>query len=161
VFKHEKQRNQREKWEFWRTLTSPRARYVDCVQNSRDQWFQAPNILWFIQPECDYGGQLTGNAGDEYICFSGLMVAGLSPCDAHIALEMLNDTFHGSADFVQSAPFVGITLYAGEHTEIHIFVCIGCTPALGVGAGISAFADPFAFDHTHFGAAPFMSVGTP
>ena len=83
----------------------------------------------------DYS-KLAGNLGEEYIGFRSGMIPGLSPGDTHVGFEMVNAPFHNGPDFIKGNPFIRIQLDTGKHTEIHVFVSIGCMPFLMAMPGI-------------------------
>lgn len=89
------------------------------------------------------------------------MITGFPPGDAHVGLEMVNGTFHGSPCFIKGVPFIRITLNAGEHAEIHVVVGISGTSLFCGGAGLLAVADPLSFYHMDFGTNPFEPVRAP
>ena len=73
---------------------------------------------------------------------------------------MIYGTFHDSSDLIKRIPFFGITLDAGKHTGIHVFISV-CSTALFCGAAwIFAVADPLTFAIGHFRASPFYTVRT-
>ncbi len=45
---------------------------------------------------------------------------------------MVNAPFHDGPDFIKGNPFIRIPLDTGKHTEVHVFVSIGCAPFLAV-----------------------------
>lgn len=68
---------------------------------------------------------------------------------------MVNGTFHNGSDFVKGIPFFGISLDAGEHAEIQIFVCISGTSFGCIRTGIFTVTDIFSFYHVNLGTNPF------
>ena len=122
--------------------------------------FETSDVLWIIHCISDGYSQPAGNTCKEYISLGCGVVPGLAACDTHVGLKMVDGTFHNGADFVKGDPFIRISLDTGEHTEIHVFISVSCTPLFSCAAWVFAVADPFAFDHMDFGADPFVPVGT-
>ena len=60
------------------------------------------------------------------------MAAGFPSGDTHVGFEVVNAPFHNSLDFIKGNPFIRIPLDTGKHTEIHVFVSIGCASLLAV-----------------------------
>lgn len=114
--------------------------------------------MWITHTVGDDHGKLAGNPGEEYIRFCSDMVAGLPPGDTHVDLEMVNASFHDGPDFIKGNPFIRIPLDTGKHTEVHVFISIGCTPFFSGAAGILAIAYPLPFYHVDFRADPFVAV---
>ncbi len=105
-------------------------------------------------------GKLTCNSGKKNICFCGGVVSGFSSGNTHVDFQVVNGTFYNGSDFVKGIPFFGISLNAGEHAEIQIFICLGGTSFGGGRAGCVTIADILAFYHMNFGANPFDAVIT-
>lgn len=57
-------------------------------------------------------GKLAGNPGEEYISFRSGMVSGLSPGDAHVGFEVVDDPLHDGLYLVERISFIGIPLDA-------------------------------------------------
>ena len=109
---------------------------------------------------CNDYCDLTGNTGKEYICFGCSVVPGLTACDTHVGLKVIDGTFHNGTDLVKGDPVIRIPLDAGEHTEIHVLISVSGTPLFCGAAWLFAVTDPFTLDHMDFGADPFIPVGT-
>ena len=105
-------------------------------------------------------GELTGNAGQEYIGFGGQMVSGFPAGHAHVELQMVYGSLYNGPDFVKPDPFWRIPLDARKFTEIHVLVGVGGSSLFGRTARVFTVADPLSFDHVDFGAVPFVTVRT-
>lgn len=105
--------------------------------------------------------QLADNARKENIRFRSGMVTGLPPGDTHIGFAMVNAPFRDDPDFVKGTPFIRIPLDTGKHTEVHVFVSIGCVPLFSGAAGLLTITYPPPFYHVDFWADPFVAVGPP
>ncbi len=114
--------------------------------------------MWITHTVGDDHGKLAGNPGEEYIRFRSGMIPGLSPGNTHVGFEMVNAPFHDGPDFIKGNPFIRIPLDTGKHTEVHIFVSIGCASLLSGAAGLLTIAYPLPFYHVDFWADPFVAV---
>lgn len=117
--------------------------------------------MWITHAVGDDHGKLAGNPGEEYICFHSGMIPGLSPGDTHVGFEMVNGTLHNGSDFIKRNPFIRIPLDTWKHTEVHVFVSIGCVPLFSGAAGLLTITYPPPFYHVDFWADPFVAVGPP
>ncbi len=86
------------------------------------------------------------------------MVPGFSSGNAHVDFQVVDGAFNDGSDFVKRVPFIRITLNAREHTQVKVFVCVCSSATSSSAAGVTAFAEPFAFLIVHFGASPFYAV---
>lgn len=74
---------------------------------------------------CNNDCQLAGNSGKKHIRFCSGMITGFPSDDVHVGFEMVNDPLHNGSYFImERCPFVGVSLNAGKHAEIHDFVSV-------------------------------------
>lgn len=107
----------------------------------------------------DNSSQLTGNPSKEYICFHGSVVAIFSPSDTRIDFKVINGAFHVGSYFIERNPFIGITLNAGEHAEIHIFISVCSAAFFCRAARFITIANPFTI--CILGHPPFIAIRAP
>lgn len=105
---------------------------------------------------CNDYCELTGNAGEEDICFCSDMVSRLSTCDTHIGFKVVDRTFYDSPDFIKSGPFIRIPLDAGKSSENHVFIGISGMSLFRSATRIFVAADILSLYHMDFGTAPFF-----
>lgn len=88
--------------------------------------------------------ELTGNAGEEHICFCSDLVLCLSSGDAHIDLKVIDRTFYDGPNLIKNNPFIGISLNSGKFAGTSFFCGV---------ARIFAVADILPFYYMDFGTA--------